>query len=204
MTMFSSRRQYTTHSLCQRICTHHISKNSFLIRRSRLCTKLQWEHISISCTSTMERSTSGGARKCFCIAWPFKRKECKWFILRNETFHLHPDRLYQIRQSLTWLPIAKFRQMEWKKTRQLVRIQSLPNSKLDGFALVRGTGVASELCLEALSSTHADLQEATESVRRSCLTKDRARRGYSLYSHYWAIEKEHDTKRPKRSGTSIL
>lgn len=49
----------------------------------------------------------------------------------------------------------------------------------DGFALVRGTGIPSAVCQEALTSTNAFLQEASEKVRRSCLTKDRARRGYS-------------------------
>ena len=49
----------------------------------------------------------------------------------------------------------------------------------DGFALVRGTGVAKILCDNALKWTNKFLQEASEPVRRSCLTKDRARRGYS-------------------------
>ena len=35
------------------------------------------------------------------------------------------------------------------------------------------------LCQEALRVTKAFLQDADESVRRSCLTEDRARRGYS-------------------------
>jgi isopenicillin N synthase-like dioxygenase len=51
--------------------------------------------------------------------------------------------------------------------------------KTDGLALVKGTGISSELCHEALSNTHTFFNEADESVRRSCLTKDRARRGYS-------------------------
>lgn len=51
--------------------------------------------------------------------------------------------------------------------------------KSDGFAFIRGTGISAEVCQEALSRTHSFLQEADESVRRSCLTKDRARRGYS-------------------------
>jgi isopenicillin N synthase-like dioxygenase len=49
----------------------------------------------------------------------------------------------------------------------------------DGFALVTGTGVSSTLCNNALKAAKAFLHEADESVRRSCLTKDRARRGYS-------------------------
>lgn len=51
--------------------------------------------------------------------------------------------------------------------------------KQDGFVLVKGTGMSQQLCQEALEHTHAFLQEADESVRRSCLTRDRARRGYS-------------------------
>lgn len=49
----------------------------------------------------------------------------------------------------------------------------------DGFALVRGSGISATVCEEALSSTRAFLHEADESVRRSCLTQDRARRGYA-------------------------
>ncbi|CAJ1961771.1 unnamed protein product [Cylindrotheca closterium] len=51
--------------------------------------------------------------------------------------------------------------------------------KYDGFVLVKGTGMSQQVCQDALDNTHAFLQEADESVRRSCLTKDRARRGYS-------------------------
>eukprot|EP00526_Cylindrotheca_closterium_P018846 CAMPEP_0113658808 /NCGR_PEP_ID=MMETSP0017_2-20120614/31980_1 /TAXON_ID=2856 /ORGANISM="Cylindrotheca closterium" /LENGTH=361 /DNA_ID=CAMNT_0000573233 /DNA_START=37 /DNA_END=1119 /DNA_ORIENTATION=+ /assembly_acc=CAM_ASM_000147 len=51
--------------------------------------------------------------------------------------------------------------------------------KHDGFVLVKGTGMSQQVCQDALDNTHAFLQEADESVRRSCLTKDRARRGYS-------------------------
>lgn len=49
----------------------------------------------------------------------------------------------------------------------------------DGFALVRGTNVSPTLCNNALRVAKAFLHEADESVRRCCLTKDRARRGYS-------------------------
>lgn len=49
----------------------------------------------------------------------------------------------------------------------------------DGFALVRGTGISQEVCNKALSWTNQFLHEAPESVRRSTLTKDRARRGYA-------------------------
>uniref|UniRef100_A0A7S3KY71 Fe2OG dioxygenase domain-containing protein n=1 Tax=Amphora coffeiformis TaxID=265554 RepID=A0A7S3KY71_9STRA len=49
----------------------------------------------------------------------------------------------------------------------------------DGFAYVRGLPIHQELALDALGLTNDFLQSADESVRRSCLTKDRARRGYS-------------------------
>lgn len=49
----------------------------------------------------------------------------------------------------------------------------------DGFALVKGTGISSALCSSALKAAESFLHKADESVRRCCLTKDRARRGYS-------------------------
>ena len=49
----------------------------------------------------------------------------------------------------------------------------------DGFVLVKGTNISSDLCIKALHAAKLFLHEADESVRRSCLTKDRARRGYS-------------------------
>lgn len=49
----------------------------------------------------------------------------------------------------------------------------------DGFCYVRGTGIARQTCQGALEATHSLLQDADECVRRSCLTTDRARRGYS-------------------------
>lgn len=55
----------------------------------------------------------------------------------------------------------------------------LTQLETDGFALVRGTTMSSELCKDALHWTDAFLNKAPEAVRRSCLTKDRARRGYS-------------------------
>ena len=55
----------------------------------------------------------------------------------------------------------------------------LEQLKKDGFAFVRGTGMSQRLCQDALQYTRAFLSDADESVRRSCLTKDRARRGYS-------------------------
>lgn len=48
-----------------------------------------------------------------------------------------------------------------------------------GFCYVRRTGISGQLCREALAMTHNFLQDAPEDVRRSTLTKDRARRGYS-------------------------
>jgi isopenicillin N synthase-like dioxygenase len=48
----------------------------------------------------------------------------------------------------------------------------------DGFCLVRGTGINRAVCQRALDATNAFLHDADESVRRSCMTIDRARRGY--------------------------
>ena len=52
----------------------------------------------------------------------------------------------------------------------------------DGFALVKGTGISRSIVSDALRAAKSFLHEADESVRRSCLTKDRARRGYSPIS----------------------
>lgn len=50
----------------------------------------------------------------------------------------------------------------------------------DGFCLTRGTGMDPVVCQRALDVTNAFLQDANESVRRSCLARsDRALRGYS-------------------------
>ncbi|KAG7354171.1 2OG-Fe(II) oxygenase superfamily protein [Nitzschia inconspicua] len=58
--------------------------------------------------------------------------------------------------------------------------QLLEQLKSHGFALVHGTGISAQLCRDALRMTHLFLQEADESVRRSCMSiRDRARRGYS-------------------------
>ena len=55
----------------------------------------------------------------------------------------------------------------------------LEKLKEDGFCLVRGLGISQEHCERVLSLTNAFLNQANEDVRRSCLAKDRARRGYS-------------------------
>jgi isopenicillin N synthase-like dioxygenase len=49
----------------------------------------------------------------------------------------------------------------------------------DGFCLVRGIQTSREICEQALHATFNFLQQADEMVRRTCLAKDRARRGYS-------------------------
>ena len=63
--------------------------------------------------------------------------------------------------------------------RAICATQLLQQLKADGFALVRGTGISAATCSKALRATNAFLHEADENVRRSCLTKDRARRGYA-------------------------
>jgi isopenicillin N synthase-like dioxygenase len=62
---------------------------------------------------------------------------------------------------------------------QTVARSLLTQLRETGFCYVRGTGISSELCQDALSVTNAFLQNANEDVRRSTMTKDRARRGYS-------------------------
>ena len=64
---------------------------------------------------------------------------------------------------------------EKKKCSQAI----LETLKRDGFVFVRGTGMSQGVCSDALKWTNNFLHDAPESVRRSCLTKDRARRGYS-------------------------
>jgi isopenicillin N synthase-like dioxygenase len=49
----------------------------------------------------------------------------------------------------------------------------------NGFCLVRGAGIDPCLCQQALEATNDFLQDADETVRRSCLAADRARRGYA-------------------------
>eukprot|EP00581_Thalassiosira_minuscula_P001178 CAMPEP_0183738332 /NCGR_PEP_ID=MMETSP0737-20130205/54269_1 /TAXON_ID=385413 /ORGANISM="Thalassiosira miniscula, Strain CCMP1093" /LENGTH=947 /DNA_ID=CAMNT_0025972843 /DNA_START=21 /DNA_END=2864 /DNA_ORIENTATION=+ len=51
--------------------------------------------------------------------------------------------------------------------------------RTDGFALVRGTGIPRRACHDALRAARQFLHDSDEPVRRSCLTGDRARRGYS-------------------------
>lgn len=55
----------------------------------------------------------------------------------------------------------------------------LDQLKKNGFCYVKGLELAQRTCQDALEQTSAFLQDASEDIRRSCLTKDRARRGYS-------------------------
>mmetsp|Transcript_7352 Transcript_7352/g.13939 ORF Transcript_7352/g.13939 Transcript_7352/m.13939 type:complete len:620 (-) Transcript_7352:51-1910(-) len=68
----------------------------------------------------------------------------------------------------------------WTEEEQVRCSQELMKQlETDGFALVSGTAISRELCRDALHWTNLFLHQASEPVRRSCLTKDRARRGYS-------------------------
>jgi isopenicillin N synthase-like dioxygenase len=49
----------------------------------------------------------------------------------------------------------------------------------DGFCLIHGTGIDQYICQKVLDACNDFLQTADETVRRSCLAIDRARRGYS-------------------------
>uniref|UniRef100_A0A7S2KDS8 Fe2OG dioxygenase domain-containing protein n=1 Tax=Leptocylindrus danicus TaxID=163516 RepID=A0A7S2KDS8_9STRA len=59
------------------------------------------------------------------------------------------------------------------------RNKLLRSLQKDGFALITGTGLSVTACNNALRATDMFFNEADEKVRRSCLAKDRARRGYS-------------------------
>lgn len=59
------------------------------------------------------------------------------------------------------------------------RNKLLRSLQKDGFALITGTGLSVTQCRNALKATDSFFNEAGEKVRRSCLAKDRARRGYS-------------------------
>jgi isopenicillin N synthase-like dioxygenase len=51
--------------------------------------------------------------------------------------------------------------------------------QMNGFCLIRGTGIDRVLCQRVLDATNDFLQNADENIRRSCMAVDRARRGYS-------------------------
>ena len=63
--------------------------------------------------------------------------------------------------------------------RRKCRAKLYDTLNLEGFALIRGTGMSGSLCRDCLRTAKSFLHEADEAVRRSTLTKDRARRGYS-------------------------
>ena len=69
--------------------------------------------------------------------------------------------------------------MEQQERRQQCAAKLVRQLQKDGFGLVRGTGMDASTCRAALDATHSLLQQADESVRRSCLARDRARRGYA-------------------------
>jgi isopenicillin N synthase-like dioxygenase len=59
-------------------------------------------------------------------------------------------------------------------SRQLVK-----ELKQCGFCHIRGTGISADLCRKALQVSGRFLHGADENIRRACLARDRARRGYS-------------------------
>ena len=76
--------------------------------------------------------------------------------------------------------MSPFCRLESNENEQLECAKTLIHQlQKDGFCLIRGTGISRQVCESALHWTNAFLQGADESVRRSCLAKDRARRGYS-------------------------
>jgi len=64
------------------------------------------------------------------------------------------------------------------------RKKLLSRLRRDGFALINGTNVSPIVCKQALQATNMFFNEAPEAVRRSCLAKDRARRGYRYATSY--------------------
>jgi len=66
-----------------------------------------------------------------------------------------------------------------EKEQALCEDALLQQLQSNGFAFIRGTGISKELCQKALHYTKSFLTDADEDVRRTCLAKDRARRGYS-------------------------
>ena len=53
------------------------------------------------------------------------------------------------------------------------------NLQKKGYVLIRGTGVSRFTCADALCAGNSFLQDTDESVRRSCLTENRVKTGYS-------------------------
>lgn len=79
----------------------------------------------------------------------------------------------------------------------------------DGFAFLRGLGIPNNVCNNALCAARSFLHEANESVRRSCLTTDRARRGYSplCTENFASLMGEHgpnDLVKKYRIGPSMM
>lgn len=77
------------------------------------------------------------------------------------------------------IDMSPYFQSSTSEEKQLCSCEMLRELKSTGFCYVRGTSLSQEGSRAALASTHAFLEDADESVRRSCLAIDRARRGYS-------------------------
>ena len=105
----------------------------------------------------------------------------------SKSFDQHDETLWQ--QAIDISPFcvapndhdaARSLSIQQRNTCAATLLKALQN---DGFCLVRGTRMDPALCHDALELTRLLLQQADESVRRSCLSKlDRARRGYSPMS----------------------
>ena len=131
------------------------------------CKKLLWHRIAMDETRMQMLSSS---QRTFPFA-PNKKKGTLDATIYENVINMHAYCLSTVPQPT----------LETNDSEKVVCLRSLLEQlKSDGFALVRGTGIPGQLCREALRVTHLFLQEADESVRRSCLSKqDRARRGYS-------------------------
>eukprot|EP00559_Dactyliosolen_fragilissimus_P008677 CAMPEP_0184872340 /NCGR_PEP_ID=MMETSP0580-20130426/41234_1 /TAXON_ID=1118495 /ORGANISM="Dactyliosolen fragilissimus" /LENGTH=500 /DNA_ID=CAMNT_0027375127 /DNA_START=474 /DNA_END=1976 /DNA_ORIENTATION=- len=111
----------------------------------------------------------------------------------DDNSHFHHEDIRKISNSIrqqaidmspycTTTPNAKqcHNDIDPKKTSSIICAkQLLDQLQQDGFALVKGTNISPTLCQSALQITKSFLHHAPESTRRSCLTRDRAKRGYS-------------------------
>jgi len=96
----------------------------------------------------------------------------------DESIHQDDSRDEQIRASA--INIASYCTDDFEDgAREKCRAKLYETLMTSGFALIRGTGMSGSTCRDCLRSAKSFLHEADEAVRRSTLTKDRARRGYS-------------------------
>lgn len=109
--------------------------------------------------------------------FPFAPGDCESAPTQMQQNTIEDLRMYQD-MSVDISSYFKERNQSEESKRQCAK-ELLSQLQSDGFALIRGTGISQSVCSNALYWTHQFLQDAPEAVRRSTLTKDRARRGYA-------------------------